>query len=411
MLKAGSCMSPCPGDPSESCGGSTTTLEARKLHKKHHGPKKHNYQHPRTQPTKRQNAPFLLTVYGNDDPFNAAPSSEVEVHFAPTTGGLPIPTTSVEPLGSVLGVGMGGAETRVYFVPTSEELLTPSTSLPPASSALGVGMGGAESGVHFAPTGGELPTPSTSLPPASSAFGIGKGGGNAGATYTTVLTSKTPLPPLLRCPEDRLTNGIAQYVDLCSCTASTLQTYTITSTLTRTHCGCTDSPLAAPTSTKIEIPMTTQIKTCDVCGPNGNSATLTLTLPAADTYLLAPQTQLIAIATAAALISEQAAGVVVASETQPAVRTVTVIPQAQIQAPAVATAAAYVSEDAASVMVANQAQASVQTVVVVPQAYVPVNGSGGGSYTLVTSGGSAMEDLKVVICVVLGFAGFVGLLL
>ncbi len=90
---------------------------------------------------------ILLTVYINDvlvlDPPASSLADPSEVHFVPSTGGLPTPSTSQVPVSSLVGIGIGTEETDtgVHFVPTNTPLPTPTTSVTPVSSLKAIGMG------------------------------------------------------------------------------------------------------------------------------------------------------------------------------------------------------------------------------------------------------------------------------
>ncbi|KAI6713263.1 hypothetical protein JHW43_004243 [Diplocarpon mali] len=267
------CSNPCPGNASESCGGQLTPMT-----------KKHvdNWAGGKNLNKRAVHEGYLLTVYGNEASFDLAPASPApssagaiesepsEVHFAFTTGGIPTPSTSRSPVGTLTRVG-------VDFDPSAT-----------ATDAI--------SSVHLAPKIELVPATTASITPLASFNGIGRGGGVTNAvegpntTYTTVVTTT--------------------YTDLCGCKASTLQLFTVTSTLTLTHCGSNATPAPATP----QIPMTTRAY-----------GTLILTVPCAETRIHAPyQNSTQAMATDIALH----ANIVAPAHTHVAVHAVTVVPQA-----------------------------------------------------------------------------------
>ncbi|KAH9203179.1 hypothetical protein DL95DRAFT_165993 [Leptodontidium sp. 2 PMI_412] len=254
------CTILCPGSSTQACGGLKTNINTKD--------KRSGHDHPLGR---RQGPDFLPTVYQNQAllPNGVTPSSSQviiieptpdpsEVHFAPTTGEIPTPTISLVPVSMLIGVPMGGSAD-----PASSTSEVHTTSLP-----TGVVVR-VESVTTSAST-------SVNVSPAGTLIGIGLGGRLnktssstekvVETTYTTVVTTT--------------------YTDLCGCAASTLQAYTITSTLTITHCGCTDTKTVHAHSSGLhshEIPMTTMTRICADCGIDG---TVIVTIPCAEPTLL-----------------------------------------------------------------------------------------------------------------------------
>ena len=109
---------------------------------------------------KRQSTGFFLTVYQNvlllpDSPVSSSsPTADPsEVHFSPSTGGIPTPSISLTPVSTLIGVPMGGGETdsgtstsnlgRVQFAPvgTSTALGTSGSRVSSLGSLIAIGIG------------------------------------------------------------------------------------------------------------------------------------------------------------------------------------------------------------------------------------------------------------------------------
>lgn len=224
-LSNSSCSVSCPGSPSEACGGLQFNLGISRRSGLQHQDRHLD------QPAgleKRQSTGFFLTVYQNvlllpDSPVSSSsPTADPsEVHFSPSTGGIPTPSISLTPVSTLIGVPMGGGETDS------------------GTSTSNLGR------VQFAPVG--------------TSTALGTSGSRAQETTITVVLTTT-------------------YTDLCSCAASTLQVYTTTSTLIYTDCGCKTSTAPALLKTAHEIPMTTMTRICADCGMDG---TVIVTVPCA----------------------------------------------------------------------------------------------------------------------------------
>ncbi|EKD19659.1 uncharacterized protein L3040_001996 [Drepanopeziza brunnea f. sp. 'multigermtubi'] len=227
------CSTPCPGDSRERCGGLLSLEDKRSIDHASSG----------EVLGKRINDNYLLVVYEKDAlPLDILSSSESpapkptadpsEAYFEPTSGGLLVPSITRSAIGSLIGLPMGESAdpsdlatsrgTQVYPVHTITPLATPTTSFTSVGSLTGAGMG--------------------------------DGKGNGATTYTTVLTTT--------------------YTDVCDCAESTFKEFTVTSTMTLTHCGCTSKPSQA--SIPAQIPMTTMTRLCYDCGMSG---TVIVTVP------------------------------------------------------------------------------------------------------------------------------------
>ncbi|PVH81091.1 glycoside hydrolase family 16 protein [Cadophora sp. DSE1049] len=176
-LSDSACTIPCPGIPSQVCGGVRVNSRSSKRSEFEH--QHRHLEQPVGALEKRQGLGFILTVYQNGlllpDPqsLSSSPTPDPsEVHFLPTTGGIPTPSTTLTPLSTLVGIGMG--------VSSSES--TEATAV--------------TSGVHFAPTGtnaAELGSVVTSASPAGTLIGIGKGGGLSISISTSTSTAITIL--------------------------------------------------------------------------------------------------------------------------------------------------------------------------------------------------------------------------
>ncbi|KAG4435613.1 hypothetical protein IFR05_008922, partial [Cadophora sp. M221] len=260
------CTTPCPGSSTQSCGGSKTNININTKDKRS------GHDHPLEI---RQGTGYLLTVYQN-------------------------------------------------------QALLPNFVIPSCSQAIIVNPTPNPSEVHFAPTTGEIPTPTISLVPVSTLIGVPMGR-SADPTSVTSWVTFTSLPTGIQDSVENLTTSVgprvspaATYTDLCGCAASTLQAFTIASTLTIISCGCkatgsahahSPSPLQSH-----EIPMTTITRICADCGIDGK---VIVTVPCTEPILL-PLTPSPVVKTEIA--NTQAVGAE-PQTTHVKIETVTVLPQ------------------------------------------------------------------------------------
>ena len=225
----GLCTVPCPGDESESCGGSVVGENENE------GGGVGKRVEEIAGMGKRQQAGgagqvVLLTVYENDS-------------LVPGGGGVGV--TSSTPGGA----GGGGTTTPPM----------------PVSSSLGsVPMSSAPSTTSSAPGGG--------------GFTIGDAPGAGGSDPLTTASVITLSPS----PANLLPFVVSTvWIDICSTAPQT--TTELTTTVTVLHCGCTASADAANSLEPIAppaVPMTTTVKQC-ACGENGASSRTMITLPCA----------------------------------------------------------------------------------------------------------------------------------
>ena len=250
------CNIPCPGDPSETCGGNLITEISR-----------------------RRQSIILLTTYNITININAAapPSSSVPLSSTPMSTSsnfsVSIPLTIV-PSSTI------SLSTRV----SSSSIAVLSTGGPSLSSAPGVGgistLVGPGGGSYFFDPG----TSSTTLPMRLS----GSPTPNSSTQRIPVVISSKYRALCL----DSLSNGliIAVWIDVCDVCEHGL--VTMTTTITTLHCGCTHTPV--PT-----IPMTTSAKACAICGEDGSRATVAITYP--DTSAMASASRVASLLAATGL--------------------------------------------------------------------------------------------------------------
>ncbi|KAK0101998.1 hypothetical protein ONS96_005966 [Cadophora gregata f. sp. sojae] len=254
-----SCTIPCPGNPTQVCGGfhSASAVDRRTEFEQHH----HQHLEDPAELAKHQSFGFLLTVFQNDlividlpGLSSSTTADSTEVHFAPSTGEIPTPSTTLSAVSTLIGVPMGVSDTD-----SVEPTMAPT-------------------GVHFGATLTGGTTDSVTV--AGSLIGIGMGGGLGKPTSVPTVTTITIV----------LTTT---YTDICKCAASTLQVYTTTSTLIYTDCGCKHPSTHEIEHTHIpeaktahQIPMTTITRICADCGSEGR---VTLTVPCTEpTHAISP---------------------------------------------------------------------------------------------------------------------------
>ncbi|KAK2630549.1 hypothetical protein QTJ16_001369 [Diplocarpon rosae] len=149
------CSEPCPGNASESCGG-----QLHPTTKKHVG----NWAGGKRSDKRAVYEGFLLTVYGNEAFVDSPPAPSAsslatalepepsEVHFAFTTGELPVPSRSRSPVGTLTRVGVvfdpsataTEANSSAHLAPTDELVPAPAAIITPLGSFLGLDIGDGE---------------------------------------------------------------------------------------------------------------------------------------------------------------------------------------------------------------------------------------------------------------------------
>ena len=230
------CNIPCPGDPSETCGGNLITEKSR-----------------------RRQSIILLTTYNNTININAAAPASSSVPLSSTlmsTSGIfsvSIPLTIIP--SSTISLSTGVSSSSIAIL---------SAGGPSLSGAPGVGglptLVGPVGGSHFFDPGTSSTTPPISL--------SGSPTPNSSTQRIPIVISSKYHALCL----DSLSNGliVAVWIDVCDVCEHGL--VTMTTTITTLHCGCTHTPV--PT-----IPMTTSTKACAICGEDGSRATVTITYP------------------------------------------------------------------------------------------------------------------------------------
>ena len=250
------CNTPCPGDPSETCGGNFIAEMSR-----------------------RRQSIILLTTYNNTLNINAAAPPSSSVPLSSTLMG----TSSISSFSSPLTV-------------VSPSTISLSAGISPPSIAI-LSAGG--SSLNGAPGAGGIPT---SVGPVGGSHFFDPG---TSSTTPPISLSGSPTPnssiqgvPIIissKCDTlclDSLSNTliVAVWIDVCDVCEHGL--VTMTTTITTLHCGCTHTPV--PT-----VPMTTSIKACAICGGDGSRTTVTVTYP--DTSAMASASRVASLLAATGL--------------------------------------------------------------------------------------------------------------